>query len=377
MANIFDYLEWRADVPFSADPFNEVDNLILAELAYTDFTGVVAADEEETTVADACRAFFGRHTQEEILSRKSYTARAPLLMEQMAAGERFRDLRLSRYLQETDAQEEIQFAAVTFRFPGQALYVAFRGTDGTLVGWKEDFNFTFLPETEGQSLAARYLNEAAQGTEEPILVGGHSKGGNFAVYAASCASEEVRERIRRVYSNDGPGFREEVIQSEGYRSILPKAVCIVPDTAIIGRLLESDIPYRVIRSDASGIVQHDGFSWQVKRNRFEDAEPSASGKLIGRTLGGWLATMSDETRRSVVDTVFGLFESSGAESFSEMGEHKWRSLETIVTGLRELPKEKQQELMTLLKALGQTGGHTAVDYLSARYSGSKKTPELP
>ena len=375
MANIFDYLEWRADVPFSADPFNEVDNLILAELAYTDFTGIVAPDGTETTLADACRMFFETHSKEEILTRRSYTARSPLLMEGMASGARFRGLLLSRYEQETDSDEEIQFSAVTFRFPGELLYVAFRGTDGTLVGWKEDFNFTFLPETEGQSRAARYLNEAGQGTHEPIIVGGHSKGGNFAVYAASCAPESIRERILGVYSNDGPGFREEVLQSEGYRSILPKAVCIVPDTAIIGRLLSSDIPYRVVGSDASGIVQHDGFSWQVKRNRFVDAEPSASGELIGKTLGSWLATMSDETRRSVVDTVFGLFESSGAESFGEMGEHKWRSMETIVLGLRELPKEKQQELLTLLKVLGQTSGHTAVDYLASRYGGNKKTPE--
>lgn len=365
MANIFDYLDWRADVPLSADPFNEVDNLIFSELSYTDFGGIVPDDGTEIPLPEALAAFFALHTREEILASRSYTARAPFLMEQMADGARFRDVRLCRYVSETDTARDMQFSALTFRMPDGISYVAFRGTDGSVVGWKEDFNITWLPETEGQSRAAAYLDAAGQAIDGPLYVGGHSKGGNLAVYAAAFCVREVQDRILAAFSNDGPGFRSEVIRSDGYQRIRPRIVSIVPEDSVIGLLLSSQVEHRVVGSAANGILQHDGFSWTVRRNRFTDAQLSKSSEFVDKALESFLEQMDDETRRTLVTTVFSLFESTGHDSFSEINHQKWKSAEAIIAATRELPRERQLELLRLIAQLSQSGGHTAADYLSA------------
>ena len=349
----------------SLDPFNEVDNLVLAELSYTDFRGIVPETGEEISLKDACDGFFRLHTREEVLSDKTFTGKAPLLMEPMAEGARFGEMKLSHYVDELDTNQDIQLSAVTFRFPDGSAYIAFRGTDGTLVGWKEDFNFSFQSETAGQSLAVQYLNRTGRTIQGPMRVGGHSKGGNLAVYASAFCVREVQDRISAVYSNDGPGFRQEILESEGYRRILPKIVSIIPDSSIIGLLLSSLSRNHVIQSTASGIFQHDGFSWSIQRNRFLPAELSPVSEIIDSILGNWLEQMNDETRASVISTVFSLLESTGKETFGEINGQKWKSAESMLAALRSLPREKQQEMLRLLGLLGQSGGQITAGYLSS------------
>ena len=374
MANLFDYLSWRADVPFSADPFNEVDNMILSELSYARFDGIVPRDGTAVSLQDVSDAFFEAKTREEVLAEKGYTARAPLLMDGMLSGTRFADTKLCFYYSKTDIEKEAQFSAVTFLLPDGAAYIAFRGTDGTLIGWKEDFNFSFVTETEGQNRAVWYLERVMKALDPHtrVLVGGHSKGGNLAVFSAAFCEPAYQERIERIYSNDGPGFREEMIGLPGYERILPKIEKIVPDTSVIGLLLSSKAVPRVIRSSASGIVQHDGFTWNVERNRFEEAQLSTAGELIRASFSGWLEKLDDETRRSFFDTVFELAASTGKETIGEISEQKFRSTEAILNALLSLPKERRQELFTVLEAFGKSGGRTAADYLKALMNREKE-----
>ncbi len=360
MADLFEYLEWRGDVPLSIDPFNEVDNLVLAELAYTEFDRIVPEDGSTVPLSLASEAFFRVHTKEELLKNSSFTAKAPLLMEGMLSGSRFQDLQLFRYINRIDAEKSAQVSAICFLLSDGTVYVAFRGTDNSLVGWKEDFNLSYLSETAGQQTAVLYLNETAEKTSRPLRVGGHSKGGNFAVYAASFCSPSVQDRILTVYTNDGPGFREEVVRSDAYLRILPKIVSIIPDTSIIGLLLSGAAKHRVVRSAASGILQHDPLSWCVQRNRFVDAELSDMGKFLDRALDTWVDSMDDETRESFTDTVFSLFESTGLDTFQEISRQKWKSLESILGSVHSLPKDKQSELLRLAGQLLQSGRQAAL-----------------
>ena len=366
MANIFDYLEWRCDVPFSVDPFNEVDNLVLSELVYSNFKGVLTMDGTEVSLQEACEAFFRLHTHEEILADKSFVARAPLLMETMLMGERFKDTRLCFFLDETDTAKDLQLAAVTFLLPDESAYIAFRGTDSTLAGWKEDFDFSFLPETEGQARAVRYLNQVGAKIPGVLRVGGHSKGGNLAVYAAAFCNPEIQDRIQTVYTNDGPGFQKDMLSGEGYQRILPKIASIVPETSIIGLLLFSKANHRSIKSSQSGILQHDGFSWEVARNRFIPMPFSDLSKLIQKSLSDWLNQMTDEDRRDFTEVIFSLFESTGADTFDEINQQKWKSIEAIITAVRKIPKEKQAEFLTFLQHLGQSGGQTITEYIAGK-----------
>ena len=366
MASIFDYLQWRCDVPFSVDPFNEVDNLVLSELAYTDFKGILSMEGPDVSLAEVCKAFFERHTHEEILADKSFTARAPLLMESMLEGARYRDIRMLQYLDETDSAQGLQLAAMTFLLPDDSAYVAFRGTDSTVVGWKEDFYFSFLPETEGQRRAIRYLNQVGAEVKGTLRVGGHSKGGNLAVYAASCCEPGLQERLTAVYSNDGPGFQDEFLQTEGYRRILPKLISIVPESSMIGLLLSTSAEHHVIKSSQVGIFQHDGFSWEVSRNRFVGAALSDASRWFDRFLREWLDQNDEEARRAMTEIVFSLFESTGADSFREIGQQKWKSAEAILAAMVKLPREKQQEALSFIQKLGASGGQTVAEYISSR-----------
>ncbi len=358
MANIFDYLDWRGDMPLFVDPFNEVDNLILSELAYTDFRDIVPGDGTEVPLRDAYRDFFSRHTREEVLAGKSPTARAPLLMEQMASGARFRNMTLSLHVNEFSAEREVQMSAVVFRLPDDLSYVAFRGTDGTLVGWKENFNISFLSETAGQNMAVHYLNWAVRRLPGRILVGGHSKGGNLAVYASAFCDPDVQDRIGTVYTNDGPGFRQEIIDAPGYLRVLPRIVSMIPDTSVVGLLLSSKSEHRVIRSTASGFSQHDAFTWSVRRNRFEDAKLNGASEAIDKVLGGWLEQTDDETKKSLTETVFALFNSTGSTTLRGIGEQKLKSAGAIAS--------------TLLNQLGQGGAQAISGLLGKKDDGAEE-----
>ena len=358
MADLFEYLKWRSDVPFSVAPLNDVDNLVLAELAYSDFSGIVPSDGRPVPVVEVCERFFQAHDKEEILKSTSFTAKAPLLMDNMVTGGRFGNMQLCWYVDHLDEERTAQMSAVTYLLDDGSIYVAFRGTDSTLVGWKEDFDIGCLTETRGQELAVSYLVDA------PIRVGGHSKGGNFAVYAASFCRPEIQNRILGVYSNDGPGFRKEVTERPGYLRILPKVCKIVPDTSMIGMLLADKAARRVVRSSAFGILQHDALSWSTERDRLEPAEPSELGKLLNNVLASWIDGMDDNLRNSVTDTIFDAFEATGADTFHEIAQQKWKSAEAVLGYLFKIPREKQEELFQLAGSLLKNGSQAALAQLS-------------
>ena len=366
MPNIFDYLHWRCDVPFSASPFNDVDNLILSELVYTDFGGIVPDDGSAVSLTEARDRFFGLHDRAEIEARTaySYTARAPFLMDAMLEGARFRDLRLCAYETVTDKEDSTQFAAVTFLLPDGTAYLAFRGTDGTVVGWKEDLILSYRSGTSGQLRAADYLARVATLTDLPLRVGGHSKGGNCAVYAAAFAAPAIQDRIEKIWTNDGPGFREEVRSREGYQRIQPKCVSIVPDTSVIGLLLDCDCLCRVIKSTADGLIQHDGFTWECGPTDFLLAEQSRKGAYLEKAVDHWVARQDDATLRSLVDSLFTVFEATGEETFHSMSVKKIRTAELMMGAFRALPKEKQRELLAATGKIVTSTGATAKQMLT-------------
>ena len=360
MGNLFDYLEWRGDIPFSVDPFNEVDNLILTQLVYTSFEGL-SGDSYMVPLKEVQDAFFAVHTEQELMESKRFTAPAPLLMKQMTQGARFRDTTVSWYQTVFDKEAAVQFAAVTFHLPDGTAYVAYRGTDNTLVGWREDFDMSFLDATEGQKLAVDYLNEVGSRLPGLLMVGGHSKGGNLAVYAGALCGDDVRGRILTVYSNDGPGFREEFLASEGFGRILQRILSILPASSLFGRLLDNRCKHHIIKSTAEGMAQHNGFTWSVIRNRFEEAEESRSSIVIEQMMGTWLDGMEDETRQSITEVIFSLLEATGKDTMEEIGSQKWRSIAAMLSSLKDLKKEQRRELLHQAGQLIKSGTQALTD----------------
>ena len=351
MADIFDYLKRRGVISFAEDPFNEVDNLVFALLVYADFNGILDDSFNKVDLGTADRLYFEKHSRRKAKKSILHFVRAPLLMDDMLRGERFRDTVLTKYVDIVNSEKDMQMAAVTFLLNDGSAYVAFRGTDTTVAGWKEDFNMSYLPDTEGQLSAVRYLNEVGKEIKGPIRVGGHSKGGNFAVYAAAFCDKEIQDRIISVYTNDGPGFRREVMEREAYKHILPKVVSIVPDTSIVGMLLSNNSGHIIVKSKYIGLMQHDALTWEVERNRFKQTKQSALGSFIDDSQKEWLSKLDDESREMFVNTLFSLFEATGMATFGEMMVNGRTSVGRIIDTIKHLPKEKQTELVSVLGGL--------------------------
>ena len=332
MANINDYLLWRGDVPFHGVPFNDVDNLILSEFAYfllehalTD-DGEMTVHELQAALCDKPEAFF-------YIERESNRT----MLRLMAEGERFSNARILMYRHETDPEKEKQFAAVTFLLSDHTAFIAFRGTDNTLVGWKEDFNLSFTWPVPAQVSALEYLNVLAENHPLPIRLGGHSKGGNLAVYAAACAPVHIQDRILSVYSNDGPGMDEATFLSDGYVRIAPRLRSIVPQSSVVGILLQHPEDYMVVKSNAFGIFQHSPFSWQVLRAGFEIIEELQPGsRHLDVVMKTWLKGMSTEERMTVVDTMFSVLNATKAATVENLGEGILRNASAMMGAIKNL-----------------------------------------
>ena len=366
MADVFDYLKRRGVLSFREDPFNEVDNLVLAMLAYANFEGILDDSFNRVSLSTADRKYFEKHSRSYAKKSIFHFVRAPLLMDDMLKGERFRDTELTKYVDIINSDKEMQMSAVTFLLSDGSAYVAFRGTDTTVAGWKEDFNMSYLPDTEGQLSAVRYLNEVGKEIKGPIRVGGHSKGGNFAVYASAFCDTEIQDRIIAVYTNDGPGFRDEMMERESYKRILPKVVSIVPDTSIIGMLLTSNVGHIVVKSKFVGLMQHNALMWMVERNRFKRSKQSALGSFISNSQKEWLSNLDDESREMFVNTLFSIFEATGMATFDEMIINRRISTGKIAARIKNLPKGKRVKLMAVIGGLIQSASHVARSHVNDR-----------
>ena len=316
MADMLDYLAWRGDITFSQMPVNPVDALIFSTLSYIQFQDIVPNNPaQQVTLAEAAAGLFSLSApQSRVRVKKDLE-----LLEAAAKAPRFAGLKMSFYRDILIPEEDTQFAAVTYFLEDGSAYLAFRGTDSTLVGWKEDFNMTFQTSIPAQRLALEYVQEFAAAHPIPIWVGGHSKGGNLAVYAAAKCGELLQKRIVEVHNQDGPGFSDAMMSDPGYRNILPKLRSYVPQSSVIGMLLAHEEPYIIIRSSQLGIMQHDPYSWQVLGGNFLPVEElTADSRFLDRTFKNWLAKMSNDERSEFFDTIFDLLGSGDAEHTREI-----------------------------------------------------------
>lgn len=350
--NMMDYIQWRGDLPFSACGLNEVDNLIFSTLAYLDMGGLVSADGAQTqTLASLCEAYFraGREKMEIMPDRAA-------LLQAAANSIRFRTVAVRWFVNEVDAARQLQFSAVTFCYSEDAAYIAFRGTDNTLVGWREDFNMSFLNETPGQNAAAAYVERIASLFPGRLTVGGHSKGGNFAVYAAAFCDPSVGARIDRVYSNDGPGFRQEVAADPRYLAILPKTEKIIPDSSLVGILLSGREQRRVIQSSAKGVAQHNPFTWCVVGPAFEEAdERTRSSIFMDDTLSKWLASLREDELRTMFDVIFDSLQSSGVKTLHEIRENKFATYTAFLKAISKVDSGSRSDVAASLQKLFGSG----------------------
>jgi len=339
MATIHDYLRWRGDLTFEERPFNDVDNLVLSALAYLDFTDIAPTEEQggQVFVRDACARLLERAGNDLAPFVRSLAKIDEEFVRLLMTSIRFGTGRLHSYEDVVNKQHALQFAAMQVGLPGAGTYVAFRGTDNTIVGWRENFMLSFAV-TEAQHEAARYLRRAlghlvqsgdrdvehdATCHEQDIYVGGHSKGGTLAEFAArSCTNAELA-RITRVYSNDGPSMAEEVMgtQTEAAHATLGnKLRRIVPTYSVVGMLFaRSDEPRIVVPSSENGIAQHDLTTWQVTRDTVMTVpELQRDCRVLNQVISRWMREIPLEERAQVTKQIFDALEAGGATSLDQI-----------------------------------------------------------
>lgn len=390
MANLFDYLDWRGDVPFQTDPFNEVDNLVLSVLAYVELDLIVpgpvwdrdsdgrpAAERvrfPRIGIREVCERFWKTHTEEEVRSKRTFYKDSPYILKKLCSGARFQDMQLAGYVNRISGMENEQMSAVTCFLSDGTAFVSFRGTDDTLVGWKEDFYFSFETGTAGQRRAAKYLSAVARSAGCPVRVGGHSKGGNFAVYAAAFCDEDAQKGIIDVYSNDGPGFLKDVVRTEEYQKILPLVHSIIPEESLFGLILGSDYTHKVVTSSRKGIMQHDALSWRVRRNRFEAAPRLSEASLVAeRTLETWLRSLDMRERKEFVDIIFSVLEDSGLENVSEISRAQLQTVPELVKTYFEMDVRNRRVLRDVIGRFLRSGATSLTEELKARlFSGGEE-----
>ena len=362
---LLDYLQWRNDVPLSVSPFNEVDNVIFSYLSYIEFGNLLENGEGFFDLKEQYEHFCEKHSMEEIKTAGQFTERAPLLLKEMMEGERFLDTKVGYYAVDFDKDQIKQFAALVFLLPDGTNYVSFRGTDKTITGWKEDFLMSCQSETAGAKEAVGYFNKVAKALEGEFILGGHSKGGNFAMYAAAFCEAQHKGRILKVYNNNGPGFRDEVIQSGEFQEMLPKILTVAPQSSIIGQLLSNPAKQHVIHSTAKGILQHDAMTWEAEKDRLVSSELDEISHYAKTTLGSWLETLDDESRESLCTTAFSLIESTKSETFIEFSGNLMKNMETIWKEMGKLPEDKKKEMMDALSNLMESSKQAAVSQIKS------------
>ena len=365
MGTLFDYLNWRGDLPFSQAPLNEVDSLIFSLLSYLDFDGIVPADfaEEGIPLRAAANTFSAKYPGPDKRSIGLILPKqiVPLLLAAKNT-RRFQNVLIKGFTNVINTDTEIQFSATTFIIPDVGAVVAYRGTDDTLIGWKEDFNMSFLPEVPAQRAATAYLNEIAPHLPSPIYVTGHSKGGNLAVWAAVHCQPDVRTRLKQVWCNDGPGFGKGMLNNPVYIEIRPIIKFFVPQSAVIGILLEHNENYTVVKSRTAGLLQHDAFSWNISGASFIYVETvTASSKRLDRTLNEWVQKMTPEQREQFVETMFQILSVNKELTLTEFFEQSKKKgfLKQLVMPDPEV-KQATQKMLGLLLELGKQNIQTTL-----------------
>ena len=377
MGDLFAYLRWRGDLRFSQDGFNEIDSLIFARLSYIPFEEIVTEDF-------CCPRNLGEVAQDFLkrpeAAEKVLMAQDVELLKAVVQNPRFSEVQICGYRNLRDAEQEMQFSAVTFLLPWEAgtkdICIAFRGTDNTLIGWKEDFNMSFMEAVPAQKQAMLYLTQVSGQISGPLNLCGHSKGGNLAVYAAAFCCRDIQQRIYGVYNFDGPGFGEAVLNRAGYQAVCGRIHTFVPQSSVIGMLLEHEEQYTIVHSTQAGLYQHDIYSWELERASLCRLQMvTNASRMVNRSLKEWISAMTPGEREKFFDGLFYILRQTNAQTLRELTENWYKNAVIMVRSLKNMDEANRKLMITVLRLLLHSAKNN-VSILLPNRSGRRMEPEM-
>ncbi len=325
MSNVIDYVKWRGDIGFDVAPFNEIDGLIFAELSYIPFDDIIDDNEKGEALINLSKKFFSKPKEEIKMGAIIPEKEIRELFELSANSNRYSNVKLKKYINIFSKEEEKQFCGMCFLIDKENMCIAFRGTDDSLVGWKEDFNMSFNLSIPSQIEALNFVNLVGAKTRRNIYVCGHSKGGNLATYAGIFANPRVKKKINGIYDYDGPGFRKDFVEQIADNEIKDKINKYVPQASIIGMIYNSVNCPKLLKSDAKGLYQHDAFRWNIIGKEFitvENLEKSST--EFHNLLNAWTGSMSSEERSEFVEALYKLVTVNENATLSDIASDKFK-----------------------------------------------------
>lgn len=359
MPTLFDYVRDLGHESLAERPFGAPDSLALTQVVYMPMEGL--ADEGRQTTVAALWAHLRAAYPDSFtdpFQRKRY-----FFTEACAKAPRFADIRIADYVNHIDPAQETQFCAATFHLPDGSRMVAFRGTDLTLAGWKEDLNMSFKA-VPAQAEAVAYVERAARAFDGPLLLGGHSKGGHLSLHAAAHVCADVQARLSRVYSFDGQGVDELTLLGDGYARVSPRVESYIPQSSVVGMLLCYHPVFVVVRSHAIGLLQHDALTWQIREGGFETLDGLDLGtRVADEALRQWIDRLTLDDRRFLTDTVFGIIATLDGETIDPLVQDLTGSTVKLFSAFRRLPPDTRAQTRRLLGELFTSGASEAVRLL--------------
>ena len=344
MPNIIDYIEWRGDLSFENSPINEIDDIIFARFSYLPFKCIELKDID--TIENIALKMKDLDIENYLWDDDK------VFLQKIGNCKRFKDIKVSDYVEIFDEAAEKQFAAITLWIQKNQKYISFRGTDSSLVGWKEDINMGFKKDVPSQKEAVKYLSSMAEKYKDDLIIGGHSKGGNLAVYSAVFCKDSVKNRIERVINADGPGFDKSVILTDNYKKILNKIQTYIPQSSIVGRLLEHEEEYQVVKSIQKGIMQHDIYSWEIEPTKLiRIPTVTNNSEIFNGIVSDWLKNTTPEQRENFINMIYEIIMETQAQRTSDFRVETAKKIGIILNGYINVNPEDKKEIEHMVKLI--------------------------
>lgn len=380
MKNMLDYIKEFGHVSFEERAFSEIDALVLTELEYLPLEKVVPSDEngENFVTVKEIAEYMQEHKQELFDENPMMITQERHEVSQVIAdAPRFQSLKFFGVVSEWDKDTTKQFAAITVEVEPSVRLVVFRGTDDTLIGWKEDFLMTYSPLVAAQTDAKEYLAKQASLWDGDLMISGHSKGGNLAIYAAATQVEDVQLRIVDIFCFDSPGLYRSVLETKGYQNIVPLAMRYIPQDSLVGLMLESEVPYVIVKSNATGAMQHSAMTWEIEDGQFIKMEKlTKNSQLNDQTFKKWTESVSDEELELFWNVFFELLFSVGIDTVNDLYGEFMHYVQEFLKAAGNMDEEKRELLTRIALLLVSTRFEVWKDSLDMSELVQFEMPEL-
>ena len=357
MGNLITYVQQYGAQTFEDKSLTDIDVLVLTEIAYLPFDEIVPKSFDVTeaiSLEQLGKEFETIKEKEHENNPFMITSERIELLEVVSKSQRYKEIKVFGFMNDIDDERTKQFAAVCYQWEEENRWIIFRGTDETLIGWKEDFMMTYSDLIPAQTDAIEYLKKQAETFSGILNVSGHSKGGNLSLYASAMQDEAVQNRIEQIYCWDSPGVHRSILGTEGYQRVVSKAKRYIPQDSIVGLMLESQVPYHIIESQGSGISQHSALMWNIEEDHFvELTELTRNSQLTDQTFKQWTEVVSDEDLKLFFDTFFELFFEMGVETVNDVYYNFRMYMQQFFEKAYQMGPEKREVLLRVCHLLLQ------------------------